>query len=176
MAKTGCFFPPQFVCTEYEYAETPDHTHMCTHSNLCLLTNRSKGSDVYLAAPEIFRSLPPGQSWDWGSDTGGLQFSSVSFSSLFRSSNASLQEEIQHTKKESKITLLLSFTLTMVVTEHAWWDVERSGIAGEWESVSSHDVTKGGNSETEYVSTHFNCFFNILCCSSFSLLPLSTCA
>lgn len=40
----------QCVCTEYEYAETPKHTHTLTHKHthttLCLLTHKILGSTV----------------------------------------------------------------------------------------------------------------------------------
>lgn len=36
----------QCVCTEYEYAETPQHTRTHAHTFLCLLTHKIFGSTV----------------------------------------------------------------------------------------------------------------------------------
>lgn len=53
---------PQYVCTEYEYAETPKHMHTQTHTNFCLLTHQIFGSTVKhlfdKATLEILDSYP----------------------------------------------------------------------------------------------------------------------
>lgn len=99
MVRDGIF--TQCACTEYEYAETPKHTHRHTPIRNLKFAHKQ---DLWINSQALvwqgntgnFRQLPlPAcQTWDW--KVGLCWWFSVSFSPLFylpESINAALQEE-----------------------------------------------------------------------------------